>query len=129
MLTELYKNNIPDRLQDKNTYYYKTKNKNHPLINYLGCVILRISIGLLIFNKILPNIVIYILSILIIIFFTDKFLNSPSTWKNYPRTVLVYSILPIFTKQKTDHNYGGLLIIIDALMGLQSRYIQNNFLN
>lgn len=129
MLDNLYDNKIPDRLQDKETVYYKKNNKHHPLINYLGCIILRIILGLLIFNNVLSPIVIYILSVLILIFFTNKFINSPITWKNYPRTVLVYGLLPIFTKQKGDHNYGGLLVIVDALMGLQSRHIHNNFLN
>lgn len=129
MLSDLYDNKIPNRLQDLETIYYKKNNKHHPLLNYLGCVILRIIIGLLIFNNLLSPIVIYILSVLILLFFGNKFINSSLTWKNYPRTVLVYSLLPIFTKYKSDHNYGGLLVIMDALMGLQTRHIHNNFLN
>jgi|688.fasta_scaffold74763_4 hypothetical protein len=129
LINKLNDNKIPDRLQDKTTVYYNQNKKYHPLKNYLGCIILRIILGLLIFYNLLNPIFIYILSSLILIIFLNKYIQNENNWKVYPRTILVYSLLPIFTKFKKDHNYGGLLVIIDSLMGLQSRHIQNNLLN
>jgi hypothetical protein len=129
LFNKLNENKIPERINDKTTQYYKKYNQFHPLKNYLVCIILRIILGLLIFNNILSNIVIYILTSLILIIFLTKFINSKNSWKVYERTIIIYSLIPYLTYNKSDHNYAGLLIIFDALLGLQSRHIQNNFLN
>jgi hypothetical protein len=129
LLNKLNDNKIPDRLQDKTTVYYNKTKKFHPLKNYLGCIILRIILGILIFYNLLNPIFIYILSCLILFIFLNKYIQNENNWKVYPRTIFVYSLLPIFTKNTKDHNYGGLLVILDSLMGLQSRHIQNNLLN
>jgi hypothetical protein len=126
---KLNDNKIPERINDKNTVYYNKYNNYHPLKNYLFCIILRIILGILIFNNILSSKVIYILSSLILIIFMSKFIYTKTNWKTYERTILIYGLVPYFTYTKTDHNYAGLLVILDAIMGLQSRHIQNNFLN
>lgn len=124
----LNNNNIPERINDKTTIYYKKYNKYHPLKNYLFCVIIRIILGLIIYNNLLSNTVIYILSILIIIVFLTKFITNNTNWKVYERTILLYSLIPYFT-YKNNNDISSLLIIIDAVLGLQSRHIANNLLN
>ncbi len=111
MIPEIYKDNT-------------TIKKDHTQYTHLFCVLLRITIGsLLILNKI-PNIVIIILSVLTVIMFLNKFLKLQNVWKVYMRTVLVYGLVAVSSliyKEKYN-NLAGLLIIVDALMGLQSRH-------
>ena len=55
------------------------------------------------------------------------------TWKNYLRTIISYILVIIFTSlnksslNKSNFNIGGLIIIIDILLGQQSRFITSNF--
>jgi len=116
---------LPDRLVDKTTVV-----KNHTFNDYLGCVILRIILGLLIYYNLFNHYIIYVLCLFVIVFFTNKYLTTPQTWKVYPRTILTYSILGVTTYLNKNDNYnvGGIIVIADALMGMQSRYIQSNFL-
>jgi hypothetical protein len=129
-LPEGLKTNLPDRLQDKNTIYYSKYNKFHPKQNYLICILLRIFLGLLIFFNILPKIVIFILAIIVIIIFISKLKNTP-TWKVYLRTILSYCLLIMFTAlgNPENNNIGGLMVIIDAILGYQSLEIQSRILN
>lgn len=110
---------IPEIFRDTTTRKYNNQ------YTHLFCVLLRMTIGsLIILNKI-PNIVIIILTLLTIIMFFNKFLKLPNVWKVYLRTVLVYMFILIFTvlyKEKYNQ-LTGLLIIVDALMGFQSRHI------
>lgn len=130
---------IPERLEDKFTATYQ-KGQRHNTYTHLGCVLLRIILGLLIYFKIgfFKNILFLLcLYITILIFFSHKlFITKNKTWKVYIRTILYYTISLLINS--LDHykfnifnsqirNISGLLIIIDSLMGLQSRHIQNNF--
>lgn len=130
---------IPERLEDQYTSIYK-QGKRHTLYTHLGCVILRILLGLLIYFKlgIFKNILfLIILFILVIIVFSYKlYITKNKTWKVYIRTLLFYTISLIinildnykYKKFNSDsRNISGILIIIDSLMGLQSRHIQNTF--
>ena len=57
--------------------------------------------------------------------FTYKFFKLPNVWKVYLRTVLFYAIV-FFLVTKYENKYNnvaGTLIIVDALMGLQSRHM------
>jgi hypothetical protein len=127
---------IPERLEDPYTIIYQ-KGERHTIYTHLGCVLLRIILGLLIyfkvgfFKSILPLLIIYIM---IIIFFSNKvFKTKNKTWKVYFRTILLYSLgliinsIDYITNNNSNKNISGILIIIDAIMGLQSRHIQNNF--
>lgn len=91
---------------------------------HLGCVLLRMTIGsLIILNKI-PSNYILILSLFVIIDKSIRFFKLPNVWKVYSRPVLIYTFVLIFTylyKEKYNH-LSGTLIIVDALMGLQSRH-------
>jgi hypothetical protein len=129
---------IPERLEDPFTIIYKSGRK-HNLYTHLGCILLRILLGLLIYFRIrfFKNIFVLIpLFLSIIIFFSYKLIKTNNkTWKVYIRTILIYIISLLITS--IEHlntvnvvnaiNTSGILIILDALMGLQSRHIQNNF--
>ncbi len=128
-----------ERLEDQYTTIYK-QGKRHTPYTHLGCVILRISLGLVIYFKlgIFKNILfLIILFLIVIIVFSYKlYITKNKTWKVYIRTLLFYSISLIINlldnyKYKTfnndSKNISGILIAIDAIMGLQSRHIQNNF--
>jgi TRAP-type C4-dicarboxylate transport system permease large subunit len=111
---------IPKLLNDDTTIV-----KNHTLKTHIFCILLRIFIGLLIITNSLSKLFIQILTILVVITFTYKFFKLPNVWKVYMRTVLSYAIV-LFLVTKYDTNYNnvaGTIIIIDALMGLQSRHI------
>ncbi len=64
------------------------------------------------------------------------YITNNATWKVYTRTLLFYSLSIIINTldkykyniyDKQPRNLTGLFIIFDAIMGLQSRHIQNNF--
>jgi hypothetical protein len=130
---------LPDRLEDINTIIYKS-GKKHNVYTHLGCILLRILLGLLIYFKIgvFKNILFLIcLYISVLVFFTHKLLLTKNkTWKVYIRTILIYTLSLIINSLENYKynnfnsniiNISGLLIIIDSLMGLQSRHIQSNF--
>ena len=111
---------IPEVFRDNTTLV-----KNHPMRNHLFCVSLRSILGLLVIsNKISKNIIL-IISFLVVVMFLQKFFKLPNVWKVYMRTVIVYSIVFLLTLKYGDqyNSVSGTLIIVDALMGLQSRHI------
>ncbi len=97
-------------------------NKNNNTFTHLFCIILRIVIGLLIINGVLKNEYIYILSIFIVSFFMYKFIVNKDTWKVYLRTIITYCLVIYFTYNNLM-SQAGIVIIVDSLMGLQSRHI------
>jgi hypothetical protein len=111
MIPEIYKDNT-------------TLKKNHTQYTHLVCILIRITLGSLIILGKIPSTIILLLSLFVIIVFLNKFFKLQNVWKVYMRTVLVYLFVLIFTflyKEKYN-NLSGLLIIVDALMGLQSRH-------
>ena len=101
---------------------------NHSLIAYLPCILLRISLGIAIIQKLIPRKWIISGCLLVIALFTFKYLTVPlPVWKVYLRTILTYTIvcgLMIYgTYQDNQDNHNnlwlasGILIIIDALLG------------
>ena len=111
---------IPLLLQDPTTIV-----KNHTLKTYIFCVLLRITFGLFIITNNIPKNILIIICLLIIVTFSYKFIKLKKVWKVYLRTILVY-IIVLFLTLKYNQQYNqvsGILIIIDALMGLQSRHI------
>lgn len=111
---------IPDKLKDNTTII-----KNHTLKTHIFCILLRIIIGLLIITNNLSKLVIQILSLFVVIMFFYKFIKLPIVWKVYLRTVIAYAIVLFLVTKYNDkyNNVAGTIIIIDALMGLQSRHI------
>jgi hypothetical protein len=112
-------------LSDKSTIY-----KHHTTFTHLFCVFLRIIIGLvLIFYKDKLNkkyiiILFSILSLAFLLKFINVCLNNINIWKVYLRTFIVYGLgsYLVYSHKCKD---AGLLIIIDALMGLQSRHLSS----
>lgn len=127
---------IPFNLNDRTTNLEVNKPsylpEHHTQFTYLFCIILRIVIGFLVFNKIINNNVLIILCIIILIGFGSKFitnyLNKNSVWKNYLRTTLMYSIILLNTLSNNENKetISGLLIILDSILGQQSRFITTN---
>ena len=111
---------IPEVLRDNTTIV-----KNHTLKTHIFCILLRISIGLLLITNNIPKNIIQILSLFVIITFTYKFFKIEHIWKVYLRTVLSYAVVLFLVTKYNDryYNVAGTIIIIDALMGLQSRHI------
>lgn len=130
---------IPDRLIDIHTVFEKN-GLRHNFKTHLGCVLFRTSLGLSIYYKIsIFKNYYFIMSlyILVLIMFSNKlYITNNATWKVYTRTLLLYSLNIIINTldkykyniyDKQPRNLTGLFIIFDAIMGLQSRHIQNNF--
>jgi len=111
---------IPELLRDNTTIV-----KNHSLKTHIFCILLRIVIGLLLVTNNMPKRIIQILSLFIIVTFTYKFFKIEHIWKVYLRTVLTYAVVLFLVTKYNDtyYNVAGTIIIIDALMGLQSRHI------
>ena len=111
---------IPDLLQDKTTIVYP-----HSLKTHIWCILLRCLIGFGIITNKIPNLIVILLSLFISISFTLKYFKLPNVWKVYERTILVYFIVLLLSLvYKDKYNWlSGTLIIVDALMGMQSRHI------
>jgi hypothetical protein len=124
---DIISNTIPTRLKDESLIC----TKNNTSLFFIFCVIIRIVLGILVFNKKISNMTLYILSIFIIIVFSYKFLTYKKTWKNYPRTIISYILIIIFTyinNDKNNYNMAGIIMLFDVLSGIESRYIANNIL-
>jgi hypothetical protein len=114
-------------LEDKTTLYYKINKKSHPWYNHLMCVIFRIMIGLIILNiESVTNNMVLVYSTIVILIFLYKFIFAPPSWKVYIRTVLLYIIIVVNYKNKNFKSIATAMIILDAIMGLQSRFVQGN---
>lgn len=122
---------LPEVLIDKKTLLVSLFNKQHTWYTHLICIIIRLIIGVLIYNQVIKHNYLLFFVLLIFFIFIFKFIQFIPTWKVYLRTVLVYgliSILIISKKNNTENlnHLFGILIIVDALMGLQSRHIVSN---
>ena len=116
---------LNDCLSDKTTIY-----KHHTIFTHLFCVVLRIIIGLtlLLYSHKINKTYLIILCSFLSIGFLIKFINvctkNINIWKVYLRTAIVYGLSSYFI-HSNQYRDAGLLIIIDALMGLQSRHISS----
>jgi hypothetical protein len=123
-----YQDLVP-ALVDTTTVYFKKNNKGHPWYTYIWCTILRITIGLILLhlqsNQINNNyLAVYAFAVAFAFF--SKFLTVSPTWKVYMRTVLCYTIIVASRNHPNFKDIAGSIMIIDAIMGLQSRFIQGN---
>lgn len=114
-------------LEDKTTIYYKHYGKAHPWYTHLMCVILRIIIGLIILNidSVTDNMVL-VYSTVVMLTFLYKFAFAPPSWKVYIRTVLLYIIVIANYKNKDFKKIAASAVILEAIMGMQSRFVQAN---
>lgn len=114
-----------------NVIDYGTFSSNNTVYTHLGCVLLRCLLGGLIIlsqsygsKKIKSTWI--VLCIIVVIIFTSKYITysvlNRVVWKTYLRTIIAYSIAgTCLYVNRYDH--AGLIIIVDALMGLQSRHM------
>lgn len=116
---------IDDKIVDHTTALYP----KHNVFTHMGCVLLRTTIGLTLMRRNLsPNIRMTIIRIIIIviILFGSKYIshtvNQVQTWKVYPRMLITY-IASLYLISQHNEQAAGVLIIVDALMGLQSRHM------
>jgi hypothetical protein len=126
MNNNIIPNTIPPRLRDINL----TGTKNNATLFFILCVIIRIILSIYIFQNIINPIIIYILFGIFITIFSFKFLFYKKSWKNYPRSIISYLLVILFTflnKKSSTINIGGLILLFDTLMGMQSRFIATNF--
>lgn len=130
---------IPERLIDLTTIIAK-QNKRHTVYTHLGCVLIRLILGLLIYYKISIfksyKFLTFLYIIIIIVFGNKLIITENKTWKVYIRTIIFYSLSLIINSidyhkyqiyNNQPRNISGLFIIFDAILGMQSRHIQNNF--
>lgn len=121
---------IADELLDKTLIRYP----NHTVYTHLGCVLLRSVIGLLLISSPFTNPkhqkglrwVIILLMTASILYFGQKYIfnvvaKDITLWKSYPRMLVAYSTALVLIYNKQDH-LAGMTIIMDALMGMNSRH-------
>lgn len=117
---------IADELTDHGTILYP----NHTVFTHLGCVLLRTFIGIKLISPepksdaCLRNIIIIMIISMFIFgmkYFSHVILRDTIYWKCYLRMLVAYSsaLCLIFMGQQ---NFAGLIIITDALMGMNSRH-------
>lgn len=116
---------IDDKIVDHSTALYP----RHNVFTHMGCVLLRTTIGLtLMRHNLSPTIRMTIIQIIVIviILFGYKYIthtvNQVQTWKVYPRMLITY-LSALYLINRHDEQSAGVLIIVDALMGLQSRHM------
>lgn len=116
---------IPAHLVDTTTLV-----KDHTMYTHLGCVALRCFLGLYFLLKYQQtteeNIFFVVLFGALLFFFLFKFIHVKKTWKVFLRTVITMALaIPLLlgAEKQIARAAIGLLLIVDALMGLQSRYV------
>ena len=93
----------------------------------LLCIPLRTIIaGLFLFDTIPKKYYKYISIIYVLIAFGlyRKWTISGNSWKVYPRAILIYLMVAMLLQVSPENNkIIGMLLFIDVLMGMQSKYI------
>jgi len=111
---------IADIVVDKTTKLYP----NHTIYTHLGCVLLRTCIGLVLINSNLghahPTYFIYMF-IAVLLMFSVKYVTTNNVWKFYPRPLIAYASALVSVSMGHPVQ-AGMLVVVDALMGLQSRH-------
>lgn len=120
---QTYTMDIPEALRDTHTWI-----PNHSAIHHAGCVLLRCALGVYFLtgtDDISENETYWwmFFGLLTCCFFTYKLvITGNTTWKVYARTILVYALVSVLMFHG-KRDAAGVLILVDALMGLQSRHI------
>lgn len=118
---------IPLSLVDDTTFMRKTCGKFHTYSTYMFCIVLRIIIAMVIYHSdsVSSLGIIIWCSVVILGFFSKCYLPN-KTWKKYCRLITVYSSIILVNLSSIDINnkkkLSSLFIILDAMMGLHSRY-------
>lgn len=116
---------IHDSLEDKSLILYP----NHNVYTHLGCVAIRMALGLILTSPSLSEKLrfsIMLLMLIVLVIFAVKYIHSAldniTLWKSYPRMLLAYSSALYLIKTKQEP-LAGMIIIVDALMGVQGRHL------
>ena len=114
---------IADTITDKSLVY-----PYHTVFTHLGCVLLRTVVGVTLIN---PNLtdhtrkVIIMILVMAILLFGIKYIKLIKKdiilWKSYLRMIVAYTSALYFIASKQE-NLAGMIVIMDALIGLQSRH-------
>lgn len=118
-------------LSKDNKLYDKTvKTDENNIENIFGlCVLLRILIGILIVVGTVRKWFILSLCALVVYGFYKKYESvGESTWKCYPKVILTYgsvALINIFSDDKQVKKASGMLLISEAILGLNSRCMIN----
>lgn len=115
---------IADIIVDKTTRLYPA----HTIYTHLGCVCLRTILGLFLLNTELgaeAKTRFIVLFFVILLIFGYKYISfvthNTVVWKTYPRTLIAYAS-GLYLIHKNQSRSAGMLVLVDALMGLQSRH-------
>lgn len=117
---------IADELLDKSTKWYP----NHTIYTHFGCVLIRITMGLLLIGYNTEKdvrLMLIGLIILCLISFGNKYRvhnvkENKTYWKGYLRMIAAYSTSLSLIAMK-EEKLAGMLIIADGLMGMNSRHM------
>ncbi len=118
---------IPDQISKSvsdDTLVYK----HHNVFTHMICVMIRVIIGLALMSNQLSkktrNTIVIILIIIMIIFafkYAIELHRGRTYWKNYPRYIISASVVSYLALNGSEQ-FAGLLLIVDALMGMDSRH-------
>lgn len=116
---------IADIVVDTTTSLYP----RHTIYTHLGCVCLRTVLGLFLLNSELDHkhkMKVIVLFLVILLIFGSKYwsflTNNTVVWKSYPRTLIAYASA-LYLIYKDQSRSAGMLVLVDGLMGLQSRHM------
>ncbi len=117
---------ICDDIVDRHTQWYP----HHTAFTHFGCAMLRAAMGLALIRpstaKWLRNFILVVIILSLIVFgfkYYDKvLLKNTIFWKCYPRMLLAYTSALYLMLTNRDA-FAGVVIIADALMGVQSRHM------
>jgi len=116
---------ISDALVDKSLLLYP----NHTIFTHLGCVALRSTLGVVLMNPRLcrktQRSIMVLIGVAILVFgfkYFNQLHDNTTVWKTYPRMLIAYSVA-LYLVYTNQSQYAGLLIVVDALMGVQSRHM------
>ncbi len=100
----------------------------HNEYSHMGCVLLRSIIGITLISNASTRIkkTITMIMIVTLLIFTFKYIfvvliGKKILWKNYPRFIFMYT-MALYLLHIHEDRLAGLIIIMDAMMGLDSRH-------
>lgn len=118
---------------DKELCAYETNELKDWL--YVFCIFLRMMIGFLFIYKTqlllsYQELILFLFTLTLLSFIYKFYICAFITWKNYLRFILIYSIILLilistrYNKNNIENQYKliGMLVIIDALFGMTSKF-------
>ena len=74
--------------------------------------------------------IVFFFALSIVAFFLYKQSINPRSWKNYVRTIMLYSVIAVlgYLRPPRWEQYAGVLILVDVAMGQQTWYIAKTYL-